>query len=219
MPPRLVRKQYVAMKAKHLALRPRAVVGILLVLVAVASEASAMDGLVFGDDPRRTHDITPQVKCSACRAVTSQMFEMFGTRKKVSEADLYDAMDGRCDDMSHFKIYDYIPPQMMKACAAFYDAAGDELEGLMYKAVTLGNTQDEAYAIMCDATVCKDVDMSAPVDNSSPPSGMQMPPQRGQTGKKKKSKRRKKKGKKGKGKRKRKKKTTKSKAKQPQAEL
>lgn len=118
------------------------------------------EGLVLGQDPRKPHEITPIVRCHACHAVVSQLFEKYGPRKHVSESDVYDELDGMCDDMSRFRVYDYIPPRMMKACASFFDAAGDDLEDLMYKAVATAQSEEEAKGIVCDATVCSGVDMS-----------------------------------------------------------
>lgn len=46
--------------------------------------------------------------------------------------DVYDALDGICH-MDNFRTYKFIPPQMVRACQAFLDRYGEDLEVAVWR--------------------------------------------------------------------------------------
>ena len=178
-------------------------VGCVLVLVGVLAHVNAatgLEGLVLGDDPRAPPSVTPRVTCAACQGAASSLFSRFGTRKHVSEADVYEFMDGMCEDMSRWRVYAFIPPRMMAGCREFLTRVGDDTEELAYKALVLGSNEEEVAAILCGTTVCKGVDMEAAEEGSAAastgPSYQKQKKKRKRRRQKKKTKKRKRKGKK-----------------------
>ena len=84
-------------------------------------------GQVFGSHPNKPKEMTPSLLCNACRAIVIE------TEKKLdvinptgrSESDVYDVLDGICDQ-KNFRIYDHIPPTMVKACHNVMDRYREE---------------------------------------------------------------------------------------------
>ena len=120
------------------------------------SQHSVGAQVVFGGDDK----ITPEVVCHACGATIKEIEKVLklkaGSRR--SESDVMDAVAGICTDKS-FKIYDYPPPKMIKACQKLMDDHDEDFESAFMKKPALST--DEIEAIVCKKP-CKNVDKTKP---------------------------------------------------------
>lgn len=142
----------------------------LLALAVVAAAAlcgavcgAAPDGLLFGDDPRRPPEVTPEVVCHACRAVVDEVrVAVPPARTRASVADVYEAVGGACDQ-ARLRRYKFIPPTMVAGCHRFMDEHGDGLEEAIWGARSLG---DEAAGARVCAAACRGVDFVSVADEA-----------------------------------------------------
>ena len=84
-------------------------------------------GQVFGSHPNKPKEMTTPLLCNACRAIvieTEKQLDVLNPSGR-SESDVYDVLDGICDQ-KNFRIYDHIPPTMVKACHNVMDRYREE---------------------------------------------------------------------------------------------
>jgi hypothetical protein len=109
--------------------------------------------------------ITPEIVCHACGAVLKEVEKVLklkaGSRR--SESDVMDAVAGICVSES-FKIYDYPPPKMIKACQKVMDDHDEDVEQAFLRKPKL--TVADIEEIVCKKP-CKGVDRTAPPSTMS----------------------------------------------------
>ena len=100
--------------------------------------------------------ITPKVVCHACHACVvevEKILELTATSNR-REVDVIDAIAGICDP-KYFKIYDYPPLKMARACQKVLDASDELLERLFLTVPRLSAKEIEEKGCMIS---CKNID-------------------------------------------------------------
>eukprot|EP00742_Colponemidia_sp_Colp-10_P008718 GILJ01009460.1.p1 GENE.GILJ01009460.1~~GILJ01009460.1.p1 ORF type:complete len:142 (-),score=14.16 GILJ01009460.1:287-712(-) len=111
--------------------------------------------LVVSTSGKRPSSISKEVWCATCRAVVNELNE--GLKgKAVTETNVLATLADICD-WTHFRTYEYPPPQMVDGCHAFLDDFEEKLEQ------TFLNYKDEAEKRLCygPKKPCDKVDVTA----------------------------------------------------------
>lgn len=123
------------------------------IIVGLACVFAIPDGLMFGDDPRKPSELTGTHVCEACNAVIHEVITHLPPTRK--EFDVYGAVESVCS-MEKLRSYQFIPPDMVKACQKFFSEVGDDLE--IEEAIQKGMTWQDTIKLTCQS-VCSDSEM------------------------------------------------------------
>jgi hypothetical protein len=128
---------------------------VLLLFVTISEKSDLVNGqVVMGGN--MNGKITKEVVCHACGATIKEINKalILKAGSKRPEADVMDVMADICK-MDSFKIYDYPPPKMIKACQKVLDKSDELLEKLFLQKPHL--SVEEIEEAGCKKS-CKGVD-------------------------------------------------------------
>ncbi len=155
--------------------------------------------------------LTKEVICHACGATVKEINKALKLKagSKRPEAEVMDIISDVCK-MDSFKIYDYPPPKMIRACQKVMDTSEELLEQLFTKRPYLSEEEIEEKGCK---KACKGVDKTKDASSRDPDVYVDGVPQKLGSAKPDESKPKRKKSKKKKSKKKKKKKSKKKKTK------
>ena len=153
--------------------------------------------------------LTKEVICHACGATVKEINKALKLKagSKRPEAEVMDVISDVCK-MDSFKIYDYPPPKMIRACQKVMDTSEELLEQLFTKKPYLSEEEIEEKGCK---KACKGVDKTKDASSRDPDVYVDGVPQKLGSAKPDESKPKRKKSKKKKSKKKKKKKKSKKK--------
>ena len=128
---------------------------VLLLFITISEKSELVSGqVVMGGN--MNGKITKEVVCHACGATIKEINKALSLKagSKRPEADVMDVMSDICK-MDSFKIYDYPPPKMIRACQKVLDRSDELLEKLFLQKPHL--SVEEIEEVGCKES-CRGVD-------------------------------------------------------------